>query len=174
MFKLKQKFLEKIKKETDEFTTNSSSLMVDLVLKKDLFKKSRDYKTVVNDKFFIYLENYVTVCEYLYKDFNVAVATFNNEKTELINELDLKQKVKKVLKQYPTNKVRLMDNLKVNKQIKKWWILSTILQNYPDALNMLKLKSNCIQYKDLNLDEELAKVETHKYLIEDFSILQNG
>lgn len=173
MFKFHQKIIKRLLKEKDEFSYNTSQVLVETTLKKDLFNKSRHYKKEVDSVFSEYVDNYIKICKYLYDDFDVRTAKFNNENTELKSELGLRGQIKKIIKQYPNAKTRMMDRFKVNKQIKKWWILSTILENYPDAIEMLKSKSKSNEYKDLNFNTELENYNSHKYLIEDFSIIQD-
>jgi len=174
MKKIKKKVSKFFKNYASNYAENASYFAVQHAIKKDLLKKSISYKKAIDEWFPHYLNNYVKVCKYLYNDFNISEATFNNEKTDIVIETDLHNIVKKQFKGTIPLKVKFMDKIKLNKTIKKWWVLSSILEHYPDSLKLLKKCANSNIYKDIDITDEENKYTENEYLIEDFTIIENG
>lgn len=174
MSKIKDKFIKYVNKHTDEFAHNTSQVIVETTLKKDLFNKSRIYKEEILRLYPIFLDNYVLICGYLYYDFNIKTTKLNEEMTDLSNEINIKKQCKKIIKESPNRKIRFLDKYKFNKLVKKWWILSTILKNYKDALIYLKDIVDENIYKEIDIKLELENHEKYKYLIDDFTVLENA
>ena len=172
--KITQKFINKISKFTDDFSRDAAQVAVNISLEKDIYVKSKKYRSVIKELYPIYMNKYIKICKYLYEDFNIHFARFGNDKnkTDISKELQLKSQVKKILRETENKKVNFIDRFNVNKNIKRWWVLSTILQNYQDALQLLIDNSTSRVYKDIDFEEELEEYEKNKYLIEDFSVLR--
>jgi hypothetical protein len=168
---IKSKVKKFISNKTTQFASDSSEVLVDLTLKKDLINKIRLYRTEIDKLFPYYLDKYVTICKYLYNDFNIETATFDGD-TDLSKEIKLHKTVKKIFKGKIPIKVRFLDKTNVNKNLKKWWVLSNILKDFPHSLDLLKTKSKENIYNDIIFDEEIKEYERNKYLIEDFAFLE--
>jgi hypothetical protein len=178
MNKIKQKLINKISKFSDDFSKDTAEVCVNIALERDLYTKTKQYKDVVRDLYPQYLENYVKVCNYLHNDFNIHFANFNGDKTDISKELQLKDQVEKILNEKPekkmVNKLRIFirktkDIFEYTKQYKRWWILSTILKNYGDALDLLKSNTDELVYKDINIYNEIENLKHDKYLIDEFT-----
>jgi len=183
MNKIKKGFINKLSKMSDNFSKDFAEVAVNISLEKDLYNKNKEYRSVVDELFPGYLENYVKCCEYLYNDFGVKSAKINNEDTDIIKEIGLREQVESILKEKidrgAVNRLRLIIKktksiFQYNKQIKKWWILSTILENYPDVLRILKKLAGANIYKEIDIIEEVANVKRDSYLIEDFSLREKN
>jgi hypothetical protein len=173
MISFKQKAIKKYKKLVDSATQDYAEISTNYVLQKDLINKHNVLKHKIKDNFDYYLDNYVLINEYLYNDFSVEKAIFNNEETDIKKELELKQQVKKILKQKLPIKISVLDRFNKNKQIKKWWILSTILKNYIDAILLLQQYSTETEkYKEIHFNYEKELYSYNMDLIQDFSFME--
>ena len=169
---LKKKVTNYLKKEEKTFQENLSSVAVNFALQKDLLKKLNQNRKQILENYDFFVDNYIQIITYLYNDFGIKKAKLDNELTDLLTELNLPKIIKNILKQKLPFKIKIMDRFSYNKNLKKWWILSTILRNYKDALNLLKECSKQDTYKDIDFDTHFQEYENNKNLIEDFSYLE--
>jgi len=179
MNKIKKSFINKISSFSDDFSKNFSEVAVNITLQRDFYKKTKRYKDIVEILLPEYLDNYIKCCEYLYYDFKVKKAKIDNVETDIRKEINLKEQVEDILNQKMDRKVvsklRIMIKktksiFEYNKQFKRWWILSTILENYGDILKLLEKKAGKTEYKEISIIDEIKKLKRDDYLIENFNI----
>ena len=168
------KINEKFNKIKTDFINETARIKIDTDTKRQIFSKANNYDKEVVRLYPIYLDNYVKIMKSLYFDFNIKEAVLDGEKTKIKEELKLKDQCKDIVKDI--KRFKIIDKLNVNKKVRRWWILSTILQNYKDALLLLEKYSGQNIYKNIDIEYELQQYEFHKYLIEkDLGTLtQNG
>jgi hypothetical protein len=166
-----KKLIIKINQKVSDFQKVAAETAVNNLLKKDAFYFFWENKKQIELLFPDYLDKYRLICVYLQDDFGILTTKFNNEKTILEDEINLHEKVEKILNSKIDRRTKMLDKFKINKNIKKWYILSAILENYEDALLLLKKKAQNDKYKLINIDEELVFYEINKKYIQDFSDL---
>ena len=164
MSKIKEKISRKFNKTKQEFINDISKVKIETDTKRQLFNKLNSYNKQIIKLYPIYLENYVDIMTFLYEDFNIKEAVLDGENTLIKDEMGLKDQCKDLLKEM--KKIKVLDKLNINKKMRRWWILSTILQNYKDALELLYKYAGQIEYKGINITEELENLKKHNYLIE--------
>lgn len=171
MKRFSRRFIKKLKDSSDELSQQIAETNVNLVLKRDFVKKAKEYNKAVIEMYPIFLDNYVKCCKYLYYDFNMKSYTNDGEKTELEDECDLKIETEKIVKEYPNRRTKFIDKYNYNKMVKRWWIISTILEHYPKVLELLEQSAGVAVYKEIELETERSLIEKYSYLIEDFSLM---
>lgn len=156
--------MKKFNEIKNEFVNRVAQAKVNVDMQREIFQKANKYYKVVDKVLNSYVSNYVKICKYLYFDFKVKKATLGESTVIMKEEFDFKNDVKKFLKE--NKRLKVIDKLNVNLKIRKWYVLSVILKEYKDLLNLLVEQSGKTLYKDIDINYEIAMYEERKYLID--------
>ena len=173
------KLKQQVKSDLDDVMNYLSQKSVNVIIKKEFYKKASDNKQDINKYFKYFVWNYVEVLKYLRNDFKVETIKFTDKRFNIYNKEELNDEIesmKKIYKHYVEHKFfqngfrQGINLIPIQNTIEKWKILNDIFSAYSDILELLIEKCKCDKfYKEINFITEKEAFKSSIHLKEDFS-----